>query len=275
MRPLVPLILVLVSVTASSAQTPEAFEGKVVARIDFDPTDQPLPRDELDRRMQPLKAGSPLQSKDVRAAIQALYNTGRYNDISVDAEPEGDGVSLKIATEFSYFVSQVTIDGAAEPPNREQIVAATKLELGGPFDESQMIQAVKNIQDRLRANGFYNSQVNYHVDRNTPTEEAAIFFDIHTGNRARFDGVTFSGSTFTRSQESVIRATGWRRGLGPLLLPGWRELTASRVQNGLSRVEESFQKGDRLEARVTLGQLDDSWGPKGRVGESRHAQSQH
>jgi outer membrane protein insertion porin family len=61
----------------------------------------------------------------------------------------------------------------------------------------------------------------------------------------------------------VIRATGWRRGLGPLLLPGWRELTASRVQNGLSRVEESFQKGDRLEARVTLGQLDIHQGPKG------------
>jgi hypothetical protein len=29
------------------------------------------------------------------------------------------------------------------------------------------------------------------VDRNTPTEEAAVFFEIHTGNRARFDGVIF------------------------------------------------------------------------------------
>jgi len=76
-RPLVPLILVLLSTIASSAQTlgaqtPEAFEGKIVARIDFDPAAQPVPRDELDRRVLPLKAGSPLQIQDVRAAIQAL-----------------------------------------------------------------------------------------------------------------------------------------------------------------------------------------------------------
>ncbi len=255
MRPLVPLILVLVSTTASPAQTPETFEGKVVSRIDFDPAAQPLPTDELDRRMLPLKAGSPLEIKDIRTAIQALYNTGRYSDIVVDAEPEGDGVSLKITTEFSYFVSRVTIEGAAEPPNIEQISAATKLELGGPFEDSQMIQAVKNIQERLRANGFYKPQVGYHVERDSATEEAGVFFEIHTGDRARFDGVNLSGD-FSRSKESVIRATGFRRGLGALILPGWRELTESRVQNALSRVAASFQKGDHLEARVTLGPLD-------------------
>ncbi len=183
----------------------------------------------------------------------------------MDAEPEGAGVSLTITTELNYFVGRVTIDGAAEPPNREQIVAATKLELGGPFADSQMVQAVKNIQDRLRANGFYKSQVSYHVDRNPATEEAGIFFEIRTGSRARFDGVNLSWAppASGRSGKAVIRATGWRRGLGPLILPGWRELTAARVQNALSRVEESFQKGDHLEARVTLGPLDIHDGPKG------------
>ena len=277
MRSPVPLILVFLSAAASSqAQAPETFEGKIIARIVFDPAAQPLPIDELERRVLPLKAGFPLQIKDVRTAIQELYNTGRYSDVSVDAEPEDAGVSLKITTELSYFVGRVTIVGAAEPPNREQIVAATKLQLGGPFDDSQMVQAVKNIQDRLRANGFYKSEVSYRVDRNPATEEAGLFFEIHTGSRARFDGVNLSG-TFSRPPESVIRATGWRRGLGPLILPGWRELTAARVQNALSRVEESFQKGDHLEARVTLGPLDIHDGPKGepmnRVTPSLHIES--
>lgn len=130
-RPLVPLILVLVSTANSPAQNPpEDVEGQIVTRIDFDPVAQPLPRDELDRRIMPLMTGVPLRASDVRAAIQALYSTGRFSDISVDAQREGAGVVLKIATELTYFVSRVTIDGAVEPPNREQIVAATKLELG-------------------------------------------------------------------------------------------------------------------------------------------------
>ena len=255
-RPLVPLILVLVSTAASPAQNLAAeIEGQIVTRIDFDPVSQPLPREELDRRMQPLKTGAPLRSGDVRTAIQALYDTGRFKDISVDAQREGAGVALKISTELTYFVSRVTIDGAAEPPNREQIVAATKLELGGPFEETQMALAVQNIQERLRANGFYHPQVTYQADRNSTTEEASIFFEIRTGNRARFDGVNLLGS-FRRTPESVIRKTGWHRGLGPLMLPGWRELTEPRVQAGLGHVQNSFQKGDHLEARVTLGQLN-------------------
>ena len=259
-RPLVPLILVLVSTAASSAQIPAGdlagnIEGQIVTRIDFDPVAQPLPREELDRRMLPLKTGAPLRIGDVRMAIQALYDTGRFKDISVDAEPEGAGVVLKISTELTYFVSRVTIDGAAEPPTREQIVAATKLELGGLFEEAQMARAVQNIQERLRANGFYHPQVTYQADRNSATEEASIFFEIHTGNRARFDGVNLLGS-FTRTPESVIRQTGWHRGLGPLMLPGWRELTEPRVQAGLSHVQDGFQKGDHLEARVTLGELN-------------------
>jgi outer membrane protein insertion porin family len=255
-RPLVPLILVLVSTTASPAQILQGdLDGQIVTRIDFDPVAQPLPREELDRRMLPLKTGAPLRTGDVRAAIQALYDTGRFKDISVDAQREGAGVILKISTELTYFVSRVTIDGAAEPPNREQIVAATKLELGGLFEEAQMARAVQNIQERLRANGFYHPQVSYQADRNSATEEVSIFFEIHTGTRARFDGVNLLGS-FSRTPESVIRQLGWHRGLGPLMLPGWRELTEPRVQSGLSHVQDGFQKGDHLEARVTLGELN-------------------
>src|SRR5579871_664176 len=122
-RPLVPLILVFLSTIPSLAQDLTGdLEGQSVTRIDFDPADQPLPREELDRRMLPLKTGAPLRIGDVRAAIQALYDTGRFKDISVDAEREGAGVVLKISTELTYFVSRVTIDGTNEPPNREQIV---------------------------------------------------------------------------------------------------------------------------------------------------------
>src|SRR5207302_1098280 len=115
--------------------------------------------------------------------------------------------------------------------------------------------SVENMLDRLRANGLYQSKVTYQVDRKPDTEEASIHFQVQSGDRAHFDGVQLSGE-FKKSDEGVIRSTRWRRGFGPVLLPGWRELTENRLQTGIERLRQSFQRGDHLQARVTLERLD-------------------
>ena len=256
-RPPLLLCLCLLGVSICQGQAPADFEGKTVVRIDWEPADQPLSREELQRRIMPLAEGGMLTPATLHEAIQALYDTGRYHDVSIegqlDPQGNGSGVVLKIVTEFNYFVTRVNIQGEAEPPNREQLRTAAKLELGTPFFDDLMQQAVENMQERFRANGLYGAKVTYRVTRTPATEEASIYFDIHSGDRARFDGVTVTG-TFFRPEQSVVHATGWRRGFLFLTLPGWRDVTEARLQNGRSRVQDMFQQGDRLGTNVTLGE---------------------
>jgi len=230
------------------------LEGRIISRIDFDPPNQPLPTDELERLL-PLRAGSPLKMDDVRATLQKLYETGRYSDVSVDAEPAGDGVAVRISTELNYFVGGVTLEGAADPPNKAQLLTAAKLDLGAPFSGTDVGQAIENMQGRLRANGLYHARIQYQLDRNPSTEEVGIDFDLDSGDRARFDGVKLTG-TFNREPEDVIRSAGWRRGFAFISWPGWRQATENRVQSGLARVRQSFQREDRLQVRVTLDRLE-------------------
>jgi len=230
------------------------WEGRTVSRIEFEPQQQPLPLEELNRLL-PFKPGDALRMDQVRDAIQKLYATGRYSDISFQADPEGSGVALHISTELTYFISGVNISGESEPPNRNQLIAASKLELGGLFMEADVDQAVNNFQDKLRVNGFYNAGVQHRVDLRGETSEANIYFEIITGARARFDGVELAGQ-IDRPLSSVIKSTGWHRGLGFIWLPGWRRVTETKVQTGIERVRQDFQKGDRLEAKVTLDKLD-------------------
>ena len=230
------------------------WEGRPISRIEFDP---PLPeemREELNRIL-PFKPGDPLRLQAVREAIQKLYATGRFADISVDANPEGSETALRIATEFNYFLSGVNISGENDPPNRNQLVTAAKLELGALFQESYLDQAVNSMLDKLRLNGLYNANIQRRVNLRPETQEASVYFDIDSGDRAHFDGIEVIGQ-INRPKESVVRATQWHRGLGPIWLPGWREVTESRVQNGVERVLKDFQKGDRLEAKVTLDKMD-------------------
>lgn len=244
------------SLKASAA----AYEGRVVGRIDFDPPDQPLPRAQLDKLL-PMHAGAPLKLADVHTAIQNLYNTGRYANISISAFDEGGHpdngpvLVLNISTELSYFVGRITLKGVQEPPNRGQLTTASKLELGTPFANNDMEQAVQNMVERMRANGFHDAKVDYNLERDPSTEEVAITFDLHAGARARFDGVTLSGK-FVKTPESIIHATHWRRGFLFVTFPGWRFATENRVLTGIASVRQSFQKGDHLEAQVTLEKLD-------------------
>ena len=256
-----PLLLAATVVRAQDSPRPRAvadgrtdLEGRTISRIDFDPPNQPLPTDELERLL-PLHAGSPLKMDEVRAALQKLYETGRFSDVSVDAEPAGEAVALRISTELNYFVGSVTLEGAADPPNKAQLLTAAKLDLGAPFSGPDVGQAIENMQDRLRANGLYQAKIQYQLDRNPSTEEAGIRFDLDAGDRARFDRVKLTG-TFLRAPEDVIKSTGWRRGFAFISWPGWRPATDNRVQSGLARVRQSFQREDRLQVRVTLDRLE-------------------
>jgi outer membrane protein insertion porin family len=255
-RPLVLLRVLFLFAAAASAQDFAAsdYEGRTIGRIEFDPPNQPLSRPELERLL-PFQTGSMLKLAEVRAGIQKLYQTGRFSDVSIEAQLEGDAVTLLISTQLNYFVSQVIVDGAADPPNRGQLTTAAKLELGSEFAEAALEQSVENMLNRLRANGLYQSKVTYQVDRKPDTEEASIHFQVQSGDRAHFDGVQLSGE-FKKSDESVIRATRWRRGFGPILFPGWRELTENRLQTGIEKLRQDFQRGDHLQARVTLEKLD-------------------
>ncbi len=235
------------------------WEGRPISRIEFDPPQQPLALEDLNRIL-PLKPGSALRLEDVRDAIQKLYSTGRFSDVSIDAtegdaNANGPGVALRISTELNYFLSGVNIAGENEPPNRNQLITGSKLELGALFVESDLDQAVDNMLEKLKVNGLYNATIQHRVDLRADTEEANVYFELDNGYRAHFDGVELAGE-INRSKDSVIRATGFHRGFGRIRLPGWQYVTESRVQTGLERLRKNFQKGDRLEAKVTLDKLD-------------------
>jgi outer membrane protein insertion porin family len=258
MRLIFPLLISVVATayaqTAPELNTAAAYVGKTVGRIDFDPPDQPLPRAQLDKLV-PVHPGAPLNLADVHTAIQNLYSTGRYANISISAFNEGSTLVVNISTEFSYFVGRISLSGVAEPPNRGQLTTASKLELGTPFEDNDMEQAVQNMLERMRANGFHDAKIDYSIDRQKATEEVDIHFDIQSGRRARFEGVTLTGK-FTKPTESIVKATHWRNGFLFLTLPGWRTATENRVATGVASVRDSFQKGDHLEAQVTLEKLD-------------------
>jgi outer membrane protein insertion porin family len=240
---------------AVPAQELSAFEGQRIASITFDPQEQPLGRPELDAIL-PTKAGQIYAAADIRAAIERLYATGRFQDIQVDAsvvETGEDGVTVKFITKNSWFIGKVSAtEDFAEPPNPGQIVNASRLQLGDPFDMAQIPAAVENIRKLLVENGYFEPKIDPRLRYDDTYQQVNITFAIQTGKRAHYEAPKISGDTTVLSEDVIAKAAKWRR----FLLPGYRGITLSRTRNGIANIRLKYENANRLLATVVLNGIE-------------------
>ena len=238
------------------------FEGQRIVNVGFDPQEQPL---EARAERDPAgKAGQDYSAADIRAAIERLYATGRYQDIQVDASPADGRRGGPLHHEKQLVHRQGGGEGDfGEPPNAGQIVNASRLQLGDPFDMAQIPAAVENIRKLLVQNGYFDPVIDPQLEYDSTYQQVHMTFAIKTGKRARYLPPEVSGDTSVLSAEAITKATHWHR----FLLPGYRGITLSRTRSGIDKIRLKYENSNRLLATVVLDGIDED-----KDGEQGHAE---
>jgi len=91
------------------------------------------------------KAGQPLAPEKVRADLRRLFASGRYRDIEVSSEPNGNGITLIYAGVARYYVGRVEIEGVKQERLASLLEYATQLEPGTIFKSEAMPAAVDAV----------------------------------------------------------------------------------------------------------------------------------
>lgn len=239
----------LACIPIASAQN-TAFEGRIITEIQF-PNGQPLDPADL-ARVQPLKKGEALHSADVAHAIDGLFATGRFEDITVEAQPSGAGVIVRFVTQNARFLGGITVDGKVNmvSPNRAEIENEAQLSLGAPFQDTDVTQAVDRIHRLLQANGFYEATVHATVEGRKDAQQIFVSFAITEGKRAKYDTPQITGET-KLSDATILRATGWRIPI----IHWWRHVTSTRTRTGVQGLVNKYASQNRLMAHVDLTNL--------------------
>src|SRR5579859_5847810 len=243
-----PLLLWIAPLIWSQTQP---YEGRRVVEIQFSPAEQPLgPQDLVQAVM--LKQNSPLHMAEVRQSIEKLFATGRYQDITVEAEPSADGVIVRFVTRNAWFVGRVSVDGkVAEPPNRGQMANATRLDLGQPFHEANLDQAQAGVRRLLVSNGYYENRLQPRIDYDARTQQAHIHFIVDSGPRARYRTPEVLGN-LKMAADKIVAATGFKR----RFIGGWHPVTQSRTRQAMDNVRKKYQNANRLMATVHLQSME-------------------
>ena len=192
----------------------------------------------------PQKPNEPLDRRKVRASVDKLFATRRFQDIQVQAEKDQRGeITLVFVAEENFFVNGIFVDGVPQhAPTAIQLINATKLELGELYTRAKLDAAKQNMQRLMADNGYFHAAITSTDKRNPSTQQIDIFFHIAHGPLAIVGSVSFRGdSGFDQSQLPEITK----------LHPG-DKVSAAHVRRALERLRKRYQRRDRLEAQVAV-----------------------
>jgi outer membrane protein assembly complex protein YaeT len=218
------------------------YEGKIVRSIQL----PGVPEQDSQRWQQLLaqKIGEPLDRDRVRDSIRTLFATGRFADVLADVAPSGDGVVLTFTTSANFFVGGVNVEGAPNRPTPNQIVNASKFQLGELYTNDKLDRALERIRQLMQENGYYRARVTAESTSNAATQQVDILFHITPGAPAHVGEVKVIGSSGLASGD-VQRIAH---------MDGGDRITANLVTDSLQRLRKRFQKQRRVLAQVSIAE---------------------
>ena len=219
------------------------YEGQTVSNIDFrgvTSADTAILRTLLVQ-----KTGEPLDPEKLRASIKALYATGRFATLNVEADRNARGeLTLIFNVTENYFNGAISADGTPQKtdPKPNQLIASSQIDLGDVFSEDKVVSSIDRMKKIFADNGYYEATITYTLDPNPKDSQMAIHFHATPGPLALVGDVTIRGDAGI-APEQVRSLTKLKAGA---------KVSSPRVTRALERMRKHYQKNAHLEAQVSL-----------------------
>jgi outer membrane protein insertion porin family len=191
----------------------------------------------------PVKPGQPLDPTQLHAAIQRLFASGLYRDISVQGERHGDSVTLIFVGTPRYYVGRVVIAGVKNERLASLLEYATQLQPGTAFSQAEITAGTEGVRQSLATNGYYQPQIAVKTDIDTVGNQVNATYTVNIGPQARVGGVSLEGTDPGFTVPEFRKKAKLKRG---------SKGNQDTVSTALTRMRAQYQKRDRLEATTTL-----------------------
>jgi len=158
----------------------------------------------------PVKVGETMTDEKAGQAIRALFGTGFFKDVSIEA----DGGVLVVAVQERPSIAQVDFIGTKEFDKDQLIKSLRQLGLGEGriFDRSQLDRAEQELKRQYLSRGRYAVTVTTTV---TPLERnrVGINFNVDEGEVAKIRQINIIGAKVFREKDLtdlfILRTPGW------------------------------------------------------------------
>lgn len=145
-----------------------------------------------------VEEGESFSTQGINDGLHALWEHGLVDDITMSAEPSGDGVKVTFTVRERPLIAELEYDGLKRVNNSDvlDLIARKRIRLqeGDTLDLGELYRLGAAIEDLYAEKGFRLAEVRYAVENISPTERRVVF-TIDEGDKVRIGGVTFDGNT--------------------------------------------------------------------------------
>ena len=217
------------------------YSGYRIRSVEFKTTQRSDQSDLL--KALPVQTGQTLTRDNLRTSIRQLFATGRFQTIAAEAVPYPDrSLDLVFVVDEKLFIGSIVVYGAPRPPTANQLVNASKLQLGHEFDEDEIAAGIERMKRVMAESGYFRPTIRMDSVLDPQHQRIELNFIVQPGERAKVGQVIVKGDP--GYSPGKIRKIA-------KIHPG-DKVSAGRVSRAFNRLRNKYQKTDHLEAQVAI-----------------------
>src|ERR1700722_2996451 len=189
-----------------------------------------------------LQPGQTFSLETESTSLRELFRSGRYADLRAELADVPGGVRLDFVVRQNYYINRVQIEGLHEPPGEALALSALRLNVGEPFRESDMKEALDRLPQTLEDDGQYQAKLGYTTTPHPETLQMDILVHVTAGPRARIGAITIQNQTQFANAEARSQVK----------LKEGAEVTTDRLNRAADRTRKWLAGKNYLGARVTI-----------------------
>lgn len=194
-----------------------------------------------DLRTLPIHSGDTLTVDNLRAAIQALYDTGHYSYIEVEGAKAADGgTQLTFDVRPNYFFSTFRL--VPENLLDRSLSSYIRLPIGDKFRKPVVDRVVQETTDLLKNEGYFQATVTAATDFDDSTGLVFITLEAMPGGRASVGQIRIQGGEDTFPHSELLKMLGVKSGT---------PFSGTRLDKGVNEIRTKFANLDFLNTRIT------------------------
>ena len=190
----------------------------------------------------PLEAGKIFDFSAEREALRDLYRLGDYSDIRVTAAPESGGLRVDFIVQRNFFNNVIRVEGLKEPPSEPAALASLRLNLGEPFRDSSVREAVDRLAAALHDDGLYQAKISWALTPHEDTRQMDVMVTVDPGLRAMVGDVSIVNETPYPDAQLLRRSK----------ISSKVEMTSERLSHGSDRLRKFLVNQGYLGASAAI-----------------------